>query len=120
MSKATSAFVQANDPGYKDHRTAVTKYTVQADQDDAIAVNACEDGINGGKKVVVVLSVNVSTPAKASVDQLSGAVMLEASGSGTPQFLVITLDSIDQRNWTVQVKTSGGSHYTFKKGVGID
>lgn len=117
-SIATSAFVQANDPGYKDNRTAVTKTTVAAGAGDDVTVNAYADGLSGGKKVVVVLTVNAEAQATSSVDQATGVVRLNGTGSGKTQFLLVTLSSTDILNWTVYVNTSGGSTYRFVKGDG--
>jgi len=118
MSKASSAFVQANDPGYSDSKTEVIKTTILTVPGDTVTVNTGQDSISIGKWPVVVLLVKANARATASVDRSTGVVTLTGSGSGTPQFLLITLATTDTVNWTAYVNTSGGTNYMFVKGNG--
>ena len=115
MSSATSASVSTTNPGYPSDKGSVTKNKTKSGTNDSVAISPSEDGTSN-RNVVVVLEVNANAGATASVE--GGNVKLTASGSGTLQYLSVTLNSSDSGNWTVYVNTSGGSNYNFVKGNG--
>lgn len=116
MSQATNATVSTINPGYPSDKGSVTKNKTKSGTNDSVKVDPGEDGISN-RNVVVVLEVSANAGATATVDR-SGNVILNASGTGTLQFLSVTLNSSDSANWTMYVNTSGGSNYTFTKGNG--
>ncbi len=118
MSTATNATVTTTDPGMNKDGGDVTTSRTKTGTNDTVTVGPWEDGTNTSRNVQVVLQVNAAAGARATVDSRSGSVTLTASGTGTVQYLVITLNSSDPNNWSVTVNTSGGSEYTFTKGSG--
>ena len=111
-----SASIGTADPNYTNDKSSVTKTASKQGANDSVTVNASEDGTSGGK-AVVVLMVNSDGKSTVSVDS-KNVVQLTASGSGTNMYITITMTASDPNNWTVNVNTTGGSTYTFKKGNG--
>lgn len=117
MSQVTNVSIGLADPGKTDDKSQVTKTTSKQGTNDTVSVDACEDGTDSNRNAVVVLKVDSNGRSTARVDG-SGNVYLDASGSGIASYMSVTLNSSDPNNWTVQVGTSGGSNYQFKKGNG--
>ena len=116
MSRVSSVSVSTTDPNYTRDSSQVTKTPANGASNDSVTVSAWEDGTSG-TNAVVVLQVNAGATPTASTDA-NGNISIQASGRGTNYYLSATLNSSDPNNWTVQVGTSGGSNYQFKKGSG--
>ncbi|MBK6754154.1 MAG: hypothetical protein IPG69_11320 [Flavobacteriales bacterium] len=111
-----TASIGTANPNYTDDKSSVTKSVSKQGVNDTVTVSASEDGTNAGKTVVVLL-VNSDGKSTVSVDA-KNVVQLTASGSGTNMYITINMSASDPNNWTVNVNTTGGSTYTFKKGNG--
>lgn len=109
--------MQASNTSYTADATSVGKTVTKSAAGDTVTVSAYQDGLKG-TSAMVVLQINSDGKSSATTDPSSGVVTLNASGSGTISYLVLTLGSSDSANWTVYVNTSGGSNYKFVKGTG--
>lgn len=118
MSRASSASIDARDPGRTRDTDKVSKTVPKQGTNDTVTIEAWEDGVdNRTRNAVVVLKVGSDGMSRASVDA-QGNVVLDAQGKGVNSFLSVTLDSSDPNNWRLQVGTSGGTIYVFAKGQG--
>lgn len=118
MSRASSASIDARDPGRTRDTDKVSKTVPKQGTNDTVTIEAWEDGVdNRTRNAVVVLKVGSDGRSRASVDA-QGNVVLDAQGKGVNSFLSVTLDSSDPNNWRLQVGTSGGTIYVFAKGQG--
>ncbi len=120
MATVTAASVPSTtDPGDPSAGT-VDKTENSKGSNDTVTVNITEDTTrteNGKTNAQVVLKINADRGATVGLDG-RGGVTVNASGSGTDQYSTLTLNTADPNNWTVNVGTSGGSTYVFKKGGG--
>ncbi len=116
MATAQSVSMQSSDPGRNGDTGSVTKSVSIKGVNDNLTVDAFEDGMNG-RNAQVVLKVSSDGRATASVDANNNPY-ITGNGGSSVQYLLVNLNSSDPDNWTINVGTSGGSTYVFKKGKG--
>ena len=116
-SEVLTASVTTTDPEYTNNNDVVVKQTNRRGEGDRVAIQCEEDAVNSNGNVVIVLYVNSNGGATASIQE-DRSIRLDATGGGLNEYLEVELNQSDPNNWTVNLNTSGGSSYTFKKGSG--
>ncbi|MCB0791249.1 MAG: hypothetical protein H6595_03575 [Flavobacteriales bacterium] len=118
MANVTAASnPSTNDPRMSGAGT-VNKTQSKKGTNDTVSVDVVQVGLTAdGKHAEVVLKIGSSGRVTMTVNT-DGSATVNATGSGTTDYSILTLSTADPNNWTITVKTQDGSVYQFVKGHG--
>jgi hypothetical protein len=123
-SKVTTSNVQSNDPS---DNTAIVydpgKSTITRNPSDKVSVNQTEGKVNLDDKknptnLELVLQISADANPTVTVNADGSITLTATANSPTTQYVVCQMNTIDPGNWTLPVRTSGGSTYRYIKGTG--